>query len=183
VHHVQGPRGAALTDPTVQAAKTRPAVLLLLIALLVLVVDQASKTAVVRYFADHPPKRILGGIYLEEARNSGAAFSFATGQTIIFTAIAVTVAITIARYSRRIVSLGWASCLGLVLGGALGNLGDRIFREPSVFRGHVVDWIDLRVWPVFNIADSAIVVGGILGVILSMRGIPFDPSKQPKPAQ
>ena len=137
--------------------------------------DQATKSAVVAYFSHHQPVRLLGGaLYLEEARNAGAAFSFAGGSTILFTLIAAVVIVAIIRVSRRLVSLAWTVCLGLVLGGALGNLVDRVLRSPSPLRGHVVDWIDFRVWPVFNLADSAIVVGGALGVLLSLRGVAMD---------
>lgn len=188
MHHVQGPRGAALTEPevvpgsavahgsTVAARRVRPTALLVHLALLVLVLDQATKCAVVLYFNDHDRVHLFGGAYLVEARNPGAAFSFLAGasMTIIFTLIAVAVVVTIARYATRMQSLVWATVLGLVLGGALGNLSDRIFRAPAVFRGHVVDWIQLWSYPVFNIADSGIVVGGILGVLLTMRGIGFD---------
>lgn len=180
MHHLQGARGASLNSELITTPKagltSRPATLLLHIAVLVGLLDQASKAIVVRYFADHPPKKILGGIYLEDARNSGAAFSFATGKTIIFTGIALIVSLGIIRYASRLRSLLWATSLGLVLGGAVGNLLDRIFREPSVLQGHVVDWIDLRVWPVFNLADSGIVIGGLLGLVLTWRGVTFDGS-------
>ena len=101
--------------------------------------------------------------YLNQARNSGAAFSLGTGFTIILTAVALAVVVVIARAASRLTSRGWAVALGLVLGGALGNLGDRLFRAPGVGRGHVVDWISLfgpfdKYWPIFNLADSAIVV-------------------------
>ena len=85
----------------------------------------------------------------------------------------------IARTARRLFSTGWAVALGLVLGGAVGNLVDRVFRDPGFLRGGVVDFLsvfgpDGRVWPVFNVADSAVVCGGILGVLLALRGIEFD---------
>jgi signal peptidase II len=112
-------------------------------------------------------------------RNIGAAFSFAEGWTIVFTLIAVIVSVVIVRTARRLFSTGWAIALGLVLGGALGNLVDRIFRDPGFLRGGVVDFLsafapDGRIWPVFNVADSAIVCGGILGALLALRGIEFD---------
>ena len=112
----------------------------------------------------------------------GAAFSFAEGATILFSLIAVVVAVVIVRSARRMFSTGWAVALGLVLGGALGNLIDRIFRDPGFLRGGVVDFLsvlapDGRVWPVFNVADSAIVCGGILGAFLALRGIEFDGSR------
>ena len=93
----------------------------------------------------------------------------------MFTAIALGVVIYIARTARNLRSVGWAITLGLLLGGAMGNLADRIFRAPGLFRGNVVDWIELtRYWPVFNLADSAIVCGGILTVLLAMFGYHFD---------
>ncbi len=128
--------------------------------------------------------RVLGGlIYLTLYRNIGAAFSFAEGWTIVFSLIAVLVAVVIVRTSRRLFSTGWAVSLGLVLGGATGNLVDRIFRDPGFLRGGVVDFLsafgpDAQYWPVFNVADSAIVCGGILGALLAVRGIEFDGTRQ-----
>ena len=128
--------------------------------------------------------RLLGGLlYLTHLRNVGAAFSFAEGFTILFTVIAVVVAVVIVRTARRLYSTGWAVALGLVLGGAVGNLIDRLFRDPGFLRGGVVDFLsvfgpDGRVWPVFNVADSAIVCGGILGALLALRGIDFDGSRE-----
>ena len=127
--------------------------------------------------------RTLGGLlYLTHLRNVGAAFSFAQGATILFTVIAVAVAVVIVRTSRRLYSALWATALGLVLGGALGNLVDRVFRSPGFLRGGVVDFLSVfapngQVWPVFNVADSAIVCGGILGALLAVRGIEFDGSR------
>jgi signal peptidase II len=84
----------------------------------------------------------------------------------------------IVRTERSLTSRGWAVALGLLLGGALGNLSDRVFRSPGPFRGHVVDWLELPHWPVFNIADSAIVAGGILAVLLAFRGIELDGTRR-----
>jgi signal peptidase II len=118
---------------------------------------------------------LLGGfLHILVDRNSGAAFSVGPSLTILYSAIAITVIVVILRTSRRIRSLPWAITLGLLLGGATGNLVDRIFRWPGPFRGWVVDWIQLPHWPVFNLADSAIVCGGILAVLLSARGMHLD---------
>ncbi len=98
---------------------------------------------------------------------------------IVIALIAAVVVAVIIRTARRLFSTAWAVTLGLVLGGALGNLIDRIFRDPGFLRGGVVDFLsvfgpDGSVWPVFNVADSAIVCGGVLGAVLAFRGIEFD---------
>jgi len=145
------------------------------------VLDIISKTIVVATLSDRLPLRLLGGLLtLRESRNPGAAFSIGgTSTTILFTAIAVGVVIFIVRTSRRIYSLAWAIALGLLLGGAMGNLTDRIFRSPARFRGWVVDWIQVPHWPVFNLADSAICCGGALMVLLAARGHGIEGSARP----
>jgi signal peptidase II len=157
--------------------------LLLALAAVVLVADLVSKLVVVATIEPGEDIRLLGGaLYLTNLRNTGAAFSFAEGFTVLFTLVAVAVAVIIVRTARRLFSTAWAVTLGLVLGGALGNLIDRIFRDPGFLRGGVVDFLsvfgpDGDVWPVFNVADSAIVCGGILGALLALRGIEFDGSR------
>jgi signal peptidase II len=147
------------------------------VAALVLLLDVVSKVLVVANLPlGHPPVRLLGGVlYLNQARNSGAAFSLGTGFTVILTVIALVVVVVIARTAGKLRSTGWAVALGLILGGALGNLADRVFRAPGFLRGHVVDWISLfgpydKYWPIFNIADSAIVCGAILAGLLALLG-------------
>jgi signal peptidase II len=139
--------------------------------------DIVSKALVVAHLRPGQPVHLLGNVFeLWLTRNPGAAFSVGTGETAIFTLIAFGVVIYIARTARRLYSPAWAIALGLLLGGAAGNLGDRIFRAPGLFRGDVVDWIGVvpRYYPIFNLADSAIVCGGILMVILAMRGYHMD---------
>jgi len=149
--------------------------LLLAVAAFVLVADVVSKAVVVARMPHHPPIRLLGGLLtITYTRNGGAAFSIGTSMTIVFTAIALGVVIYILRTARNLRSVGWAIALGLLLGGATGNLLDRIFRAPGVFQGHVVDWIELPHWPVFNLADSSIVCAGVLVVLLALRGIRLD---------
>jgi signal peptidase II len=144
-------------------------------ALIVLTLDVISKVCVVAFLEGHRPVRLLGGfLILLVTRNPGAAFSIGTSMTVVFTAIAIGVIVVILRNSRRIRAVPWAITLGLLLGGATGNLIDRIFRYPGPFRGYVVDWIELPHWPVFNLADSAIVCGGVLAVLLSARGTRLD---------
>ncbi|SEO97149.1 signal peptidase II [Trujillonella endophytica] len=162
--------------------------LLLAIAVGVLLLDLATKLLVVATLDRGEDVRLLGGaLHLTHARNTGAAFSFAEGFTVFFTLIAVAVAVVIVRAARRLFSLGWAVALGLVLGGAVGNLLDRVFRDPGFLRGGVVDFISVfapggEFFPIFNVADSAITCGGILGAVLALRGIEFDGSRADDPA-
>jgi lipoprotein signal peptidase len=139
--------------------------LLLIVAAVVFAADLISKTVVVATLSHRSPIRLLGGLLtLRELRNSGAI-------------------VAILRTARRLRSIPWAITLGLLLGGATGNLGDRLFRSPGPLRGYVVDWIQLPHWPVFNIADSCIVCGGVLAVLLAARGVPLDGAAQPSGAE
>ncbi len=143
----------------------------------VVVIDQVTKALAVAYLrprieAGEGPLDLIGPILkLTYTLNSGAAFSIGTGFTWIFTAIAVVVVIVIARTARRLGSLWWAIALGGLLGGAIGNLLDRAFRYPGPGRGYVVDFLELPRWPIFNVADMAVVGSAILMVILSLTGV------------
>ena len=193
---VQAARGTPLNaqDPSAAGEPARPrrVGLLLGVAVFVLAADVISKAIVVARMADHAPIRLLGGLLtITLTRNGGAAFSIGTSMTIVFTAIAVGVIVYILRAARNLRSIGWAITLGLLLGGATGNLLDRIFRAPGPFQGHVVDWIQLPDWPVFNLADASIVCAGVLVVLLALRGIRLDgtrpvpeaSSPQPDPSE
>jgi signal peptidase II len=119
------------------------------------------------------PRKVIGSLLqFTLVYNSGAAFSFATGFTILFSLIALSVVIATIYFAPRITSRGWQLTIGLLLGGVLGNLTDRIFREPSFLSGYVIDWIQIPHWPVFNIADSAICIAAAISFVLSMRNIP-----------
>jgi signal peptidase II len=156
---------------------------LLAVAVIVLVADIISKLVIVATLSDRTPVRLLGGfLTLRVTRNPGAAFSIGPSLTVVFAVIAVGVIVFILRTSRRIQSLAWAVTLGLLLGGATGNLIDRLFRYPGPFRGYVVDWIQIPHWPVFNVADSCIVCGGVLAVFLAVRGVRIDASVTGRPA-
>ena len=160
-----------------QPARRRRVAVLVGVAAFVLAADIISKAVVVAHLRPDQPVHLLGDVFdLWLTRNPGAAFSVGTGETAVFTVIAFGVIVYIARTARKLYSAGWAIALGLLLGGAMGNLGDRIFRAPGLFRGDVVDWIGVvpRYYPIFNLADSAIVCGGILTVILAMRGYHLD---------
>ncbi|MCF2125101.1 signal peptidase II [Strepomyces sp. STD 3.1] len=137
--------------------------------------DLVSKMIVVAKLEHNEPIEIIGDwLRFAAIRNAGAAFGFGEAFTVIFTVIAAAVIVVIARLARKLYSAPWAVALGLLLGGALGNLTDRIFRSPGVFKGAVVDFIAPKHFAVFNLADSAIVCGGILIVILSFRGLDPD---------
>jgi signal peptidase II len=163
--------------------RPRRVVLLLAVAAFVIAADVISKTIVVINMQDRAPIRLLGGaLTITLTRNGGAAFSIGGSMTIVFTAIALGVVIYILRTARNLRSVGWAITLGLLLGGATGNLLDRIFRSPGLFQGHVVDWIQLPDWPVFNLADSAIVCAGVLVVLLALLGIRMDGTRSARDA-
>ena len=141
----------------------------------VVLLDAVSKFFAVRSLTDRAPVELLGGaLTLHLIRNPGAAFGFAQGATAIFTLVALVVVVAILRLARRLRSTPWAIALGLVLGGALGNLLDRLFRSPGLGRGHVVDFLELPHWPIFNLADSSIVCAAVLMVLLSARGVSYD---------
>jgi signal peptidase II len=180
---VQAAPGTPLTpaagSPTALGSRTglrRRIGVLVAVAAFVLAADAITKALVVAHLREDQPVHLIGNVLmLWLTRNPGAAFSVGTGETAVFTVIAFGVIVYIARTARRLYSLGWAIALGLLLGGAMGNLSDRIFRAPGLFRGDVVDWIAVtRFYPIFNLADSAIVCGGILTVILAMRGQHLD---------
>ena len=173
-------------DPAAVPAPRLRIALLAGIAALVLVVDVLTKVVAVARLEGREPVELLGGaVYLVLVRNPGAAFSLATGYTWVLSLVAVAVVVVIVRISRRLRSTGWAVALGLVLGGALGNLVDRLFRTPGPLRGHVVDVVSLfapdgSVWPVFNLADSCIVSGGVLLVLLALTGRELDGTRVPR---
>ncbi len=163
---MQAARGTALT---------KPRVLLVLVALVALLADIGTKLLVVARLEGKEPIELLGGaVTLAVSRNSGAAFSFAEGATVVFTLVAVGVAVFIVRTLPRLRSSAWAVTLGLLLGGAVGNLVDRLTRAPGIGRGAVVDFISVPHFATFNVADSAITVGAVLAVLLSLRGVEVD---------
>ncbi|SER98549.1 signal peptidase II [Actinokineospora terrae] len=154
--------------------------ILIVAAVLVYAADLVTKIIVTATLEGEAPIRLLGGaVYLQLVRNPGAAFSMATGMTWLFTLIAAGVVVAIIWIMPKLRSTGWALGLGLVLAGAMGNLTDRIFRAPAVFQGHVVDFVsvfapDGDFFPVFNVADAGISVGGVLIVLLALLGRDYD---------
>lgn len=157
------------------ANKPRRFVLVAVVAAVALALDFATKEIVLARFAPGESVPVVGDLLrFTLVFNPGAAFSIGTGMTWVFSLISIGVVAYIAVIARRLRSLSWALSLGLILGGAAGNLVDRLFRPPGPLHGHVVDWIQLPNWPVFNLADSSLVVGSALAVVLAFRGVNID---------
>jgi signal peptidase II len=143
------------------------------VAALIWALDFSTKVWALNSVSPVKPTPIIGTfLQLRLVFNPGAAFSVGTSVTFIFTILSAAAVAGIAYYAIKIINRWWSLVLGLALGGILGNLTDRIFREPSLFNGHVIDWIELPRWPVFNIADLAIVCGAVLSVVLITKEIP-----------
>jgi signal peptidase II len=147
---------------------------LLAVAVVAYLADVIAKIVVVATMTEGETGRSFGIVTLRLIRNPGAAFGLGVGVTAVFTAISALVVLAILRTSRRLGSLPWAVTLGLLLGGALGNLTDRIIRHPSPFRGYVIDFIELPGWPIFNLADSCICAAGAMMVYLAFRNVPLE---------
>ncbi|MBM7415110.1 signal peptidase II [Rhodococcus sp. PvP016] len=149
------------------------------VAAVVLALDLLTKIVAVAVIEPGRPIEIIGDtVTLRMVRNAGAAFSMATGMTWLLTLVAVAVVVGVIRIGRTLRSGWWAVGLGLVLGGALGNLIDRFFRSPGPLQGHVVDFVSIGWWPVFNVADSSIVCGAVLLVIITLFGIEPDGTRR-----
>ncbi|HEV8651141.1 MAG TPA: signal peptidase II [Actinomycetes bacterium] len=142
-------------------------------AALIVAVDQLTKLVVVRTLAGRPPLRLVGSfVDLRYTTNSGGAFSLFTGAPYFFAVMAAVVTVAIMWSARRARGRPVLLALGLLLGGAIGNLLDRLFRGDVPLRGEVVDFVKVGPWPVFNVADSCIVIGGLLLAFLLGRAEP-----------
>ena len=172
-----GATDEALTPPATGGKRPErlPVIVLWLVAVIVIVMDQVTKQWALSALSDGRHTALFGrALGLVLVRNPGAAFSFATGQTWIFALIAFFVVAVIIRVSRNLASRSWAVALGLVLGGAVGNLIDRLLREPGFLRGHVIDFIDYGGYFVGNVADIAIVAAAVGIIVLSLGGWEID---------
>jgi signal peptidase II len=136
------------------------------VAAVVVLVDQLTKTWAVSRLSQGPV-HVVGSLDLELQRNTGSAFSLFQGDAAILVIIAVILIGVLLAMAGRAQTSGRAVILGLILGGALGNLADRLFRGGN---GAVIDFIAFHVWPTFNVADSCIVVGCVLLVVSLLRG-------------
>lgn len=136
--------------------------------------DQLTKLWAVRALTDAPPIDVAGDwLQLRLVYNSGAAFSLGTGSTWVFTVLASVVVTLLVAYARRVTHRGYAVALALLLGGAAGNLTDRLLREPGFAHGEVVDFFALPNFPVFNVADIGITCAAVLIGLLVLRGEDF----------
>lgn len=150
------------------------------IAALVFVLDQLSKMWAENTLDHNVPKPLLGEILqLRLIYNSGAAFGMGGSITPIITGVQIGIAIGVTVVLVRSVrSYAWMVSLSLLLGGALGNIVDRLFRAPGPLTGHVVDFLELPHWPVFNVADMAVTTGAVVLIVLTLANVPLDPSEK-----
>ncbi len=189
---LQAARGASLItsetsgDPRTGASPGRAGLpsrgsarrLAFLVAVLAFAVDQVSKQVAVHELTGREPVRVVGTVLqLRLVHNPGAAFSTGVGLTPLISAVAVVAAVVVAYLALRVRHRGWAVALGLLLAGVAGNLSDRLLRDPAPFRGHVVDFLALPHWPVFNVADICIDLAGALLVLFLLRGVRLDGSR------
>ena len=146
-----------------------------LVALVMYAVDLVTKIVALDRLDGRADVRVVGDLLqLHLTRNPGAAFSTGTQYTVLLSCIAIAAVIVVLWLSRRLGNLAWAVALGFLLAGVAGNLTDRMFREPGPFRGHVIDFLMLPNWPVFNVADICINVAAGLILIQAFRGIRMD---------
>lgn len=170
--------------PVTPARRRRLLIAVAVLATVVLAVDQVTKVWAEGALVGGERTPLVGGLLgLSLIHNSGAALSTVTGMTWLLTIVATAVVVVVVRAARRIGSTGWAVALGLLLGGALGNLVDRFFREPGIARGRVVDFIAYGNVFIGNVADIAIVGAAGLIVILALRGIGLDGSREGAPGE
>jgi signal peptidase II len=171
---MQAARGASLTRDDASHSGASRLGLLLTVAVVAWLVDLTTKVVAQRELADRGPVDLIGSVLrLNLTRNAGAAFSTGTSMTAFIAVFAVAAFVVVLVLARRVGTTGWAWALGLLLAGIAGNLTDRIFREPGPLRGHVIDFLQLPHWPIFNVADICINVAAALIVLQSARGIPL----------
>ncbi|WGL53869.1 signal peptidase II [Nocardioides sp. BP30] len=173
---MQDARGTSLSDTRPQATTLgrSPALRLLFVAVALgaYAVDQITKALAAAHLTPGEPRHLVGALLrLDLTRNPGAAFSTGTSHTVFFTVLAiVALAVTLFVAVRAGTRL-WATALGLLAAGIAGNLTDRILRAPRGFSGHVVDFLELPHWPIFNVADVCINIAALLILILAWRGV------------
>lgn len=170
-------------EKTAEAKISWPMIsLIVAVAFVALALDQVSKFLIEAEMELNTSVEVIPGLLdFTYVLNPGAAFSFASGATWLFTSITVIVIGVIIWFAPRIHSKPWAIMLAMLLGGTLGNLVDRIFREPGILVGHVVDFIHISFFPaIFNVADIFIVTSMCLFLLLSLLGLNIDGTKHVK---
>jgi signal peptidase II len=160
--------GRAQSEPGSVPA-TRRALLIFGLVVGVVLLDQITKAWAVASLADEPLSIIGDRVELRLSRNPGGAFSILTGFTPLLAVLAAIVAIVLVRVAQRAKDPVMVVALSLVLGGALGNLSDRLFRAPGFLRGEVVDFVRIGAFPSFNVADSAVTIGAVLLLLWGWR--------------
>ena len=187
---MQAARGTPLSPPGPAATVgsggqvLRLRLLFLGIAAAAYAVDVATKVLAVHRLSDRPDVRVLGDLFtLHLTRNPGAAFGTATEYTVVLSVVAIGAVTVVLWLSRRLGSRWWAVGLGLLLAGVAGNLTDRLLREPGPLRGHVVDFLRVPNFPVFNFADVFINVAAGIIVLQAIRGVRIDGSRERPSAQ
>ena len=171
---MQAARGASLTRDQASHSGAPRLGLLLGIAVVAWLVDLTTKVVAERELADRGPVDVVGSLLrLNLTRNAGAAFSTGTSLTPVIALFAAAAFVVVLVLATRVRTTGWAWALGLLLAGIAGNLTDRIFRDPGPLRGHVIDFLQLPHWPVFNVADICINAAAVLIVLQSVRGVPL----------
>jgi signal peptidase II len=185
---MQAARGASLTpsDTTTPTTGLRPRrrrhlTVFAAIALAGYATDLVSKVLAVQHLTGNPPVHVVGDLFtLYLARNPGAAFSTGTSYTVVLSFVALAAGVSVLWVSRRLGSTGWALGLGFLLAGVLGNLTDRIFRSPGFLRGHVVDFLALPHWPIFNVADMCINIAAAVIIVQALRGVSVSGAQTPR---
>jgi len=183
---MQDARGATLSDAETQAHPSGPSTALRLIFAAVAVagyaLDQVTKALAAAHLTPGEPRHLIGSLLrLNLTRNPGAAFSTGTSHTVFFTLLAIVALVVTCWFALRAGTRLWAVALGVLAAGIAGNLTDRILRAPRGFSGHVVDFLELPHWPIFNVADICINVAAVLILILAWRGVRL--SGAPAPAE
>jgi signal peptidase II len=173
VRDVQAARGTAVTAEVGAAAVRSPLTYRLVwasVALTGLALDITTKIIAVSRLDPNEPIRLLGGLLtLRLIRNPGAAFSSGEQFTVVFAGVAVVVlTFVVVRLVPQVRHPGWAVALGLLCAGVGGNLTDRLFRSPGPFRGHVVDFLQLPYFAIFNVADMCITSAAVLILFLAV---------------
>ncbi|MBE7323215.1 signal peptidase II [Nocardioides sp. Y6] len=172
---MQAARGASLSpsDHTSSPSKGLWS-LFAAVALAGYLADQATKAWALAALEDRSVPVIGDWFTLRLVFNPGAAFSTGTEYTIVFTGLSMVATAVVLVISRRIGSRLWAFGLGALLAGVVGNLTDRLLRDPEPFRGHVIDFLSFGSFPVFNLADVCINVAAGVIIVQSLRGIALD---------